>query len=193
MNQIVSLTIALLLVFSVSSVQLEDSSKTVGPTCLLCHDIVKTIQEAVPGRSIDDILVKIAYLYCPKVKEYDSTVCKGAIKAMTPFIVKSLWKHYTDPHMVCSELRLCRQEYQKRNLQDDIKRILSNKPENKTWEKPTRRKVLKIMHVSDIHPDLFYTAGAEADCGEPVCCRPRADANLSALQMWEKIKNGDYL
>ena len=31
--------------------------------------------------------------------------------------------------------------------------------------------MLKIMHISDLHPDLFYSPGAPVDCVEPVCCR----------------------
>lgn len=27
------------------------------------------------------------------------------------------------------------------------------------------------MHISDLHPDLFYTEGSPVDCTEPVCCR----------------------
>lgn len=27
------------------------------------------------------------------------------------------------------------------------------------------------MHISDLHPDLYYTVGAKTNCSEPVCCR----------------------
>lgn len=35
---------------------------------------------------------------------------------------------------------------------------------------------MKIMHISDLHPDLFYTPGTAVECTEPVCCRPNVTA-----------------
>ena len=32
--------------------------------------------------------------------------------------------------------------------------------------------MIKILHLSDIHIDLEYTEGLNAECGEPLCCRP---------------------
>ena len=32
--------------------------------------------------------------------------------------------------------------------------------------------MIKIIHLSDIHIDLEYTEGLNAECGEPLCCRP---------------------
>lgn len=29
----------------------------------------------------------------------------------------------------------------------------------------------KILHLTDIHLDLFYTAGSNSKCNEPLCCR----------------------
>uniref|UniRef100_H2Y639 Saposin B-type domain-containing protein n=1 Tax=Ciona savignyi TaxID=51511 RepID=H2Y639_CIOSA len=31
--------------------------------------------------------------------------------------------------------------------------------------------VLKVLHLSDIHMDLKYKVGSNADCTEPLCCR----------------------
>ncbi|XP_025016767.1 sphingomyelin phosphodiesterase-like [Tetranychus urticae] len=32
-------------------------------------------------------------------------------------------------------------------------------------------RVTKILHITDIHADLFYSPGSDAECGRPVCCR----------------------
>ena len=32
--------------------------------------------------------------------------------------------------------------------------------------------VSKVLYLSDIHFDKNYTAGVNAECGEPLCCRP---------------------
>lgn len=32
------------------------------------------------------------------------------------------------------------------------------------------------MHISDLHPDLFYATGYPVDCTQPVCCRSNVTA-----------------
>lgn len=32
--------------------------------------------------------------------------------------------------------------------------------------------IIRVLHLSDIHIDLQYTEGLNAECGEPLCCRP---------------------
>lgn len=111
---------------------------------------------------------------------------------MMDSIVNSLWRHYTDPHAVCHNLRLCPKEYKIRNMDDEIKAILTGKPD-KEWEKPTNRKVIKALHISDLHPDLYYTAGAAAKCSEPVCCRSNVTMKMSLREIMNKVENGEHL
>ena len=85
--------------------------------CKVCHEVVKELRGSVPASPTVEIVEEIALRVCIKnYKEYDEPVCRGAIKAMTPFIIRSTWRHYTDPHMLCSEIHLCKQEYQKKSL-----------------------------------------------------------------------------
>jgi len=30
---------------------------------------------------------------------------------------------------------------------------------------------VKVLHLTDIHPDLHYAEGSLTDCGKPMCCR----------------------
>ena len=105
---------------------------------------------------------------------------------MMDSIVNSLWRHYTDPHAACHNLRMCPKEYKIRNMDEEIKQILSGKPD-KQWEKPAGRKVLKALHISDLHPDLYYTVGAAGKCGEPVCCRANVTLKLTPREILSKI------
>jgi hypothetical protein len=111
---------------------------------------------------------------------------------MMDSIVNSLWRHYTDPHSVCHKLRLCPMEYKIRDLDQDIKQILTGKPD-KQWEKPTARKTLKALHISDLHPDLYYTVGAPGKCGEPVCCRSNVTLKLTPREVLNKAERGEHL
>mmetsp|Transcript_13976 Transcript_13976/g.39551 ORF Transcript_13976/g.39551 Transcript_13976/m.39551 type:complete len:319 (+) Transcript_13976:168-1124(+) len=37
---------------------------------------------------------------------------------------------------------------------------------------------LRILHLTDLHIDLKYTPGSEADCAKPPCCRPNKDPSV---------------
>lgn len=39
------------------------------------------------------------------------------------------------------------------------------------------------MHISDLHPDLFYSPGAPVDCVEPVCCRSNVSAKKNSSRI----------
>jgi sphingomyelin phosphodiesterase len=50
------------------------------------------------------------------------------------------------------------------------------------------------MHISDLHPDLFYTPGAPVDCGEPLCCRSNVTAKGNSTRKasyWGSIGSCD--
>ena len=165
---------------------------TYNPVCLLCHDIVKLVQKSVKKQPLETIVEDLAMVICAKKTSFAKNVCKGAIKEMTGIILNNFWLHRTDPHMICPALKLCSQEYQKRILKDDIAKILKGKVE-KEWEAPTLRKTLKVMHISDLHVDLFYTAGSESKCNEPTCCRSNSTASKQTSEIMAEINSGNYL
>lgn len=111
---------------------------------------------------------------------------------MMDSIVNSVWRHYTDPHAICHKLRLCPKEYKVRNLTEDINNILKGKPD-KEWEVPSQKKLLKVVHISDVHVDLFYTAGASMKCSEPVCCRSNVTMQLEHKDAFSRVLSKDYL
>lgn len=48
------------------------------------------------------------------------------------------------------------------------------------------------MHISDLHVDIFYTAGAESLCNEPECCRVESVASPSINQILSETQQGKY-
>jgi sphingomyelin phosphodiesterase len=48
---------------------------------------------------------------------------------------------------------------------------LSAKP-NTTRPNPSGETPIQIVHISDIHVDLFYETGASYNCTKNICCRP---------------------
>ena len=160
--------------------------------CQVCHDVLFEFQKSVPAKPTILFLEFVSDKYCVKKHLQNPNVCKGAIHEMMESIVNSVWRHYTDPHAICHKIRMCPKEYKLRNLTQDIATILKGKSE-KEWEKPTKRKLLKVMHISDLHIDLYYTAGAEMKCSEPVCCRSNVTKQYSYREVVEKMLSKKYL
>ena len=44
--------------------------------------------------------------------------------------------------------------------------------------------LIKILHLSDIHIDLEYTVGLNAECGAPLCCRPPNNTTRLVAGYW---------
>ena len=52
----------------------------------------------------------------------------------------------------------------------------------------------KVVQVTDLHVDPYYTAGANADCGEPLCCRNSdglATSPEKTAGVWGDYRNCD--
>lgn len=48
------------------------------------------------------------------------------------------------------------------------------------------------MHITDVHLDIFYTAGAESKCNEPECCRIGSVTNTPFNQLLAEQQQGKY-
>lgn len=68
---------------------------------------------------------------------------------------------------------------------------MADKP-NRTEEQPTSRKILNILHLSDVHIDFFYNEGLPVLCDQPICCRYGVNGkNGSALSGYWGTNRGD--
>ena len=38
---------------------------------------------------------------------------------------------------------------------------------------------MKILHLTDIHPDLHYKVGSNKKCNKPLCCRGEVETNVT--------------
>ena len=63
------------------------------------------------------------------------------------------------------------------------------------WELPLPKKIpfkplnaslrpLKVLHLTDVHLDLWYTPGSNAQCNEPLCCRSTSYGTNSSAGFW---------
>lgn len=49
------------------------------------------------------------------------------------------------------------------------------------------------MHISDLHADLYYTAGAPMKCSEPVCCRSNVTNKIEFKDILNRIVSKEYI
>ncbi|GMM58103.1 hypothetical protein DAKH74_047190 [Maudiozyma humilis] len=47
-------------------------------------------------------------------------------------------------------------------------------PEHMAAPEPGNNGTFKVLHISDLHIDMDYTVGNEANCTDPICCTPRS-------------------
>ncbi len=95
-------------------------------------------------------------------------------------------------NLVTYKPKLCPPVYRELNPQDYIKEVLKDKPK-RNHPIPTKRKIINVAHVSDIHTDLLYQEGSPADCDLPMCCRSDSKGGKSQEKAgkWGTLANCD--
>lgn len=107
---------------------------------------------------------------CVYRQEGTREMCKGMSEEEAEIKVKNAMEQWMDPDFICPKLNLCPQIYKDINIEEFTKEILKDKPK-KDPIKPTGRKTLKLLHISDVHTDVEYKEGTNGACDKQVCCR----------------------
>jgi hypothetical protein len=90
------------------------------------------------------------------------------------------------PEYFCAQtVKVCPQIYEVISLEDDVKKILSEMPDDAPGfidsmyeyfsQDKEPRETIKFIHFSDAHLDMKYEVGATADCGQEYCCRSQSE------------------
>jgi sphingomyelin phosphodiesterase len=45
---------------------------------------------------------------------------------------------------------------------------------------------MKMLHLTDVHLDLWYTPGSNAECEEPLCCRSTSHGHNYSAGYWSE-------
>ena len=152
-------------------------------TCTTCSTTVNSIGTILSYNIFEYATERVIIFFCSFSIRYE--VCDGTVREMADSVWQGLTNYLLRADFMCARaFGFCSKPHFKYlDNQEYIARILSDKPDfiknndyvDKQYEairndtKP--RKTLKFMHVTDIHVDLEYAEGYDADCGEPICCR----------------------
>ena len=142
-----------------------------GILCKSCLYVFKTIHNFLDKKYGFSFLFQLIGLLCEYVIQFEKSVCKHAIEMWAPTITDALIEHYLDAEYICTNRLICQfDHYKELNADEYATRLLKDKPE-KIKPNITSEKILKILHMSDVHTDLKYQEGSNANCGKPLCCR----------------------
>ena len=159
---------------------LQENSKKDSLICRACSGFFEFLQNS--NYTIQKAVLRfLAIEFCVFEVGYIRSVCKGAVDEMLNPVLDSVKNHYFDKDFACPLLRLCPQVYKTIDIQAYREDILKDKPEpiKSTISNSKPNKIIKVLHVSDIHTDLEYKEGSLSNCNEPICCREESTGSKS--------------
>ncbi|KAK0405862.1 hypothetical protein QR680_018243 [Steinernema hermaphroditum] len=162
----------LLVAAPVSSGELESGS------CWLCKLTVKALHKLWGSKITEDCIGDLVSHLCTTFKIEDHFVCKGIAGEFKDEFIWVTGQLVVNPNEVCGILfKDCGNSFNPFVSTWNVS-IPGNKPPHKEPVTPAADKPkLRVVHISDLHIDLQYAVGTEADCGEPQCCRMLKDTH----------------
>lgn len=149
-------------------------------SCDVCHATLGSVKSLATSSLFDNVLDLIIIDVCGT--QLNRTVCAGAIREMTPYVMNSFFNGVASADYICYELDMCSDpKFEKLHYQDYIDTVLATKPKeldsndylNKLYATVKEGdETIKILHLTDPHVDFNYTVGSNQNCNTPLCCRP---------------------
>ncbi|KAK4887018.1 hypothetical protein RN001_003289 [Aquatica leii] len=143
-----------------------------GGSCFLCGFVIDTLLSAAKKNQPFAKIKSTIMSYCQMLK-FENQVCSGIIDTHGPVILESLKLTSLKSREICSMLEegVCPNVEVPSHewavtLPKVRKPILQNTPILQA-----NRPKLKVLQINDIHLDLEYSEGSNANCNEPLCCR----------------------
>ena len=161
-------------------------------TCDTCKVVVAVVQALLDVGGLREDIEKVAVYFCETFHIEDRNVCSSIIPLFSDEVLTVLDSVALSPDEACSILIApsCATGYNPFDQPWNITLPSSPKPPVTPVPPPKPNSpVNRILHLSDMHFDPYYTPGLTNDCGEPLCCRvPNPPGNsYTAAGYW-----GDY-
>ncbi|CAG2121147.1 unnamed protein product, partial [Medioppia subpectinata] len=138
-----------------------------------CHNCVSALNNAKLVIKSADLMKSTANTVCKTVADATDRVCVGTLTSMAEPIVYILQNSaITVPEMCGVLLHPDCMTHTGNEISHVVNWVLplpDPKPFNPMQSVMSLTR--KMLHLTDIHPDLYYTPGSNARCSEPMCCR----------------------
>ncbi|ESO84682.1 hypothetical protein LOTGIDRAFT_131784 [Lottia gigantea] len=143
-------------------------------TCDVCKGIVQELRSAIEAKAPRETLLNISNFFCVHFKIEDVRVCKLVIEQYKDVVFGVIEQSLLSPDEICAQLIPdddCGVPY---NPKARWNVTLSKTPKPPVKPTPYPKPgspTMKILLLTDMHLDLDYQVGSNADCQEPLCCR----------------------
>ncbi|KAJ7064950.1 Metallo-dependent phosphatase-like protein [Mycena amicta] len=139
--------------------------------CDSCHALLVPLKAL--AKLGDAAFVKTLVSTCKVLKLEDDDVCTGAITEQGPILAQALRSVALFGHTAA---KLCEGTFGLCQTPAVNEYTVPLPPRTShTQTVRTGKKPFQVVHFSDVHIDREYTAGADADCNKPICCRNFGD------------------
>lgn len=164
--------------------------------CDLCDSVAKLFLELrEKWHAKENILTDLLVTVCDTFHMQKKKVCRGILGPQVDVLTYIM---DNSPNLtgerVCALLTInfgCDQPFAHFNWTVDVP---PKTDANSKQQKPKKDETFKILQISDVHFDPLYTPGANADCGEPLCCQnDQTDVKnpSDACGYWADYRNAD--
>eukprot|EP00005_Dracoamoeba_jomungandri_P012013 CAMPEP_0174277712 /NCGR_PEP_ID=MMETSP0439-20130205/61080_1 /TAXON_ID=0 /ORGANISM="Stereomyxa ramosa, Strain Chinc5" /LENGTH=594 /DNA_ID=CAMNT_0015370055 /DNA_START=264 /DNA_END=2048 /DNA_ORIENTATION=+ len=134
--------------------------------CVIALDFVRAI---VKKNSTEHTIEEIIVIFCEVLKIEDQNVCVDIIKEFQDVFWYIVINDVLTKEVGCAAFGFCPPpDIPQWNVTFDSPKPPVNPYPPVVKDHPK----IYILEFTDAHLDSYYTAGLEAECGEPICCRP---------------------
>ncbi|XP_019855307.1 PREDICTED: sphingomyelin phosphodiesterase-like [Amphimedon queenslandica] len=153
-------------------------------SCDACSEMVDAVRKLAELQASESLIEEVLIVYCKKFNLADDRICKMIIPEFKDEVLYVFDHTALSTREICGTIlnNKCGTIYDPLNQQWNVT-IPGGKPPIKPYQPPKVNITNKILHISDIHWDPQYTPGLQAQCDEPLCCRPpipKGESNNSA-------------
>ncbi|KAK9721171.1 hypothetical protein K7432_003643 [Basidiobolus ranarum] len=138
-------------------------------SCRVCQAVANAARKAVLQKISTKVVLTSVIESCILFKVQSAHICREVVGQFGPWALTVAANTIFDGEILCGQLKFC-PAFQRPSLE------LPLPPRNRAPSSPEiidpEGERLFVLHLSDWHYDPEYTEGFEADCGEPLCCRP---------------------
>lgn len=148
----------------------SDISNKGRASCKTCIKLANSVKR-LPNMPFN-LAVRIGIEACHRLGFQPRKVCEGAADMFAPWVLQVIKSDRFNAEYACAVRDIC-----------PGTRFYSNitLPERKSYSGLkmiiSKSSAGKFLHLSDYHLDPEYRIGAEADCGDPICCRSPSPPN----------------
>ncbi|KIW01898.1 uncharacterized protein PV09_06741 [Verruconis gallopava] len=159
-------------------------------TCTSCQALLLVLQAiAHAGNSaFVDVITEV----CILAGIEDADVCEGAIAEQGPILAHDLRQMTIGSHtatLFCATIfGLC--DFPA--VREYSVSFPSTKSPNATRPPPSGQAPIQVVHISDIHVDLFYEVGSSYNCTKNICCRPYTAADAPGNTSYPAGEYGNH-